>query len=190
MVSTSVLVAVVIELVAVIGVLVIYAVGYTKVPPNMAMVLKKVRRYPDGTSRRMVVVGGGRFLIPGSGGCDFIDLSVHPVRLQMSGLKTTLGGNPAKATIDMLFLVKVSSEKEALQVAAENLVGKTEEEFMGIAREALEASLRRMFQELPYEEIEPDRDTLAGNIQRMICVPLREMGIDVRDARLFHIQVQ
>jgi len=188
MVSTHVVLVVVVELIAIIGALVIYTMGYKTIPPNQALVMKRKGRLPDGTTRRMVVIGGGRFMPPGSRSYDLLDLSVHPLRLQLSGLRTTREGNPAKGAIDITVMAKVSAEKGALHESAETLAGKSSEEVLGMTREALEMGLRQMFQEIPYEDIDPDPDRLASNLSRFIISPVEELGMEVRGAQVFHVQ--
>lgn len=188
--GSEVAIMAIIMVLAIMFMMIVYAMSYKTVPPHKAMVMRRQRRYPDGTTRRMVISAGGRFVSLGSGGYDMLDLTVHPVRVQMSDLQTTIGGNPAKATVDILFLVKVTSEKEGLRKAADNLADKTEDEIAIFAREAIETNVIRMFQTTSMEVIESSRDVLAGRIQSMICIPLMEMGLEIRVVRLFKANVR
>src|SRR5439155_479739 len=73
-----------------------------------------------------------------------------------------------------------SSDEATLNTAAENLLGKTEQQVDEIALKTLEGHVRGVCATLTVEEVNSDRDAIASKILGMAGNDLRNMGIEIR----------
>jgi uncharacterized membrane protein YqiK len=187
MVISSVTLVIAIFVVMVVLMMIFFATQYKTVPPNKAMLFRDGR---SGDEWAHAIVGGGRFVLPGSAGFDIVPLDVRYMDLVMSGLRTTSHGVDRKAALKAVVVYKVTSHQTTLLGSAKHLVGKTHGGIAVIVKERMEARAREMFQDMDYERIAPDRDTLRVNVQRYMSVDLMSVGIEIRDFHLHMIRLQ
>src|SRR5439155_15858773 len=84
--------------------------------------------------------------------------------------------------------VRISSDKASLNAAAENLLGKTEQQVDEIAVKTLEGHVRGVCATLTVEEVNSDRDAIASKIVGMAGNDLRNMGIEIRSLVIKEIE--
>ena len=65
-------------------------------------------------------------------------------------------------------------------VAAEHLMGKTDEEIDHISRKIIEGHIRTVLRNFPWEIIDKDRDAVAARIQMSAQQDLMNVGLEVR----------
>jgi len=156
----------------------IFASRYKKVPPNKAMVVYG-RNMMNGKGY-VIVTGGGRFIMPIVEQYAFLPLDVRTLELDLDNITVDTAGGPGKARVKATAMFKVSSEPDALDAAAENLLGKPDAELDGIARTILEGALRGLLSSMAFEKVGPDRDAVALGIKQRAEGDLMGMGLEVR----------
>jgi len=164
---------------AIFAAILVYASRYKKVPPNMAMVVYGKRQAKTGKGYR-VISGGAKVIVPIVESVEWLKLDVRTLDLVVPDIVTDVKRSGAKINIKAVAQVKISSDEATLNTAAENLLGKTEQEVNEIALKTLEGHVRGVCATLTVEEINSDRDAIASKILGMAGNDLRNMGIEIR----------
>src|SRR3990170_2396286 len=172
---------VVIVLVAGIAIAVAIAASrYKKVPPNMAMVVYGKRQRAANGRGYKVISGGAKVIIPVLESVQWLRLDVRTLDLVVNDIVTDVKRSGAKINIKAVAQVKVSSDEATMNTAAENLLGKADQEVNEIALKTLEGHVRGVCATLTVEEVNSDRDAIASKILGMAGNDLRNMGIEIR----------
>src|SRR5438046_1346666 len=153
---------------------------YKKVPPNMAMVVYGRRQKGMGGRGYQVKSGGAKFIVPIFESVEWLRLDVRTLDLVVTDIVTDVKRSGAKINIKAVAQVKISSDEATLNTAAENLLGKTEQQVDEIALKTLEGHVRGVCATLTVEEVNSDRDAIASKILGMAGNDLRNMGIEIR----------
>src|SRR3972149_860930 len=167
----------------VVGVLpppLIYKNQYKRVPPNMALVVygRKVKQV--GARGYSVVSGGGRFVLPLVEDVAWLRLDVRTLDVVVNEIVTDVQRSGARINIKAVAQVKISSDATTLLTAAENLLGKQDQEVNEIALKTLEGHARGICATLTVEQINSDRDSIASKIMGLAGNDLKNMGIEIR----------
>src|SRR2546427_5997668 len=164
----------------VFGTVLAYASRYKKVPPNMAMVVYGRRQKGLGGRGYQVKSGGAKFVVPIFESVEWLRLDVRTLDLVVTDIVTDVKRSGAKINIKAVAQVKISSDEATLNTAAENLLGKTEQQVDEIALKTLEGHVRGVCATLTVEEAKPDRDAIASKILGMPGKAPRHIGSAVR----------
>jgi len=160
--------------------IVLYASRYKKVPPNMAMIVYGKKQKRAGGRGYQVLSGGAKLIIPIVESVQWLKLDVRTLDLVVSDIVTDVKRSGAKINIKAVAQVKISSDEATLNTAAENLLGKTDNDINEIALKTLEGHVRGVCATLTVEEVNSDRDAIASKILGMAGNDLRNMGIEIR----------
>lgn len=95
-----------------------------------------------------------------------------------------------RVAIEANALVKVGSSREELMMAAEHLMGKTNEEIDHMSRKILEGHIRTVLRNFPRETIDKERDAVAVRIQMSAQQDLLNVGLDVRAFTLNRVHLK
>jgi len=158
----------------------LYASRYKKVPPNMAMVVYGRKQRGQGGRGYQVLSGGAKLIYPIVESIEWLRLDVRTLDLVVSEIVTDVKRSGARINIKAVAQVKISSDEATLNTAAENLLGKTEQQVDEIALKTLEGHVRGVCATLTVEEVNSDRDAIASKILGMAGNDLRNMGIEIR----------
>src|SRR5881296_894276 len=164
----------------VFGTVLAYASRYKKVPPNMAMVVYGRRQKGMGGRGYQVKSGGAKFIVPIFESVEWLRLDVRTLDLVVTDIVTDVKRSGAKINIKAVAQVKISSDEATLNTAAENLLGKTEQEINEIALKTLEGHVRGVCATLTIEQVNSDRDAIASKILTMAGEDLKNLGIEIR----------
>lgn len=170
----------------------VYTRCYRAVPPNRALVLFG-RQSTGGTGsapgptdevdvrRPKIVVGGGAFVAPWNKG--FAHLSLDPVAVDVSvrSLNSLEGNRASGWEVALQVRVKIPAEPGSLARAADNLLGKTDEEVRALIRSSVEAAVPAVLSRLRHDAGEPDWDRLAAEVQAEVAPDLVGWGFLVRN---------
>ncbi len=181
MVGEEILGPVILGIVGVVfAAILLYASRYKKVPPNMAMVVFGKRQKGQGGRGYQVLSGGAKLIVPIVESVEWLRLDVRTLDLVVSEIVTDVKRSGARINIKAVAQVKISSDEATLNTAAENLLGKTEQQVDEIALKTLEGHVRGVCATLTVEEVNSDRDAIASKILGMAGNDLRNMGIEIR----------
>ncbi len=164
---------------AVMATILIYASRYKKVPPDKAMVVygRKQKKTRKGYQ---VISGGAKFILPVLEAYEFLPLDVRTLDVMVNDIVTDVKQSGAKINIKCVTQVKVSSDPRILDTAAEHLLHKTNAEINEIALKTLEGHVRGVCAVMTIEDINSDRDMIAGKVQTYADKDLKNMGIEIR----------
>jgi flotillin len=157
----------------------VYAGRYKKVPPDKAMVVYGKRQAGTKKGYR-VISGGAKFIVPVLESYEFLPLDVRTLDVVVNDIVTDVIQSGAKINIKCVTQVKISSDPRILDTAAEQLLHKTNAEINEIALKTLEGHVRGVCAVMTIEDINSDRDMIAGKVQTYADKDLKNMGIEIR----------
>jgi len=168
---------VLIQVIVIVALIAVLAARYKRVPPNKAMVVYGHRM---GQKGHMIIVAGGKFIYPVIEQYEFLPLDVRTLEMNFDDATVDTAAGPRKARVKATAMYKIGSDPVVLDVAAEHLLGKSDEDIERIARDILEGSLREMLSTMDFEKVRTDRDAVALGIHQRATDTLRNMGLEIR----------
>lgn len=145
---------------------------YRTVSANEAMVITGAG-VKDGLK---VIKAGGALVLPIIQQEKRLSLSVHTLNVQTPEVYTQQG---VPVMVDGVSQIKVKGDIESITTAAEQFLGKDDEELQHIARETLEGHLRAILGQMTVEEIYKNRDKFAQDVQDVAVSDLNKMGLQI-----------
>jgi flotillin len=126
-----------------------------------------------------IEVGGGVFVPPWSKDYAFLPLGVIDIDC---GFRAVATADPHTPRVDAMVSaqVKVPADPEGLNTAAENLLGKSEEELKSMARSVVEGYVRGEFGRRTMAEIDHEREKIAAELQVLTGTDLVSIGLVVK----------
>ena len=159
-------------IVAVILLIVFLASRYRTVSANKAMIVTGA--WTGGGLK--VVKAGGTFVFPIIQQSEEISLEVYTINVQTPEVYTEQG---VPLIVDGVAQVKIMGDLESIATAAEQFLGKGNDEIRMIAQETLEGHLRGTLGKLTVEEVYKDRDKFASDVQTVAVSDLSKMGLQI-----------
>jgi flotillin len=163
---------------------------YTKVGPNQVLIVSGRRhRLEDGSQVGFrIVKGGGTFVYPILEKVDVLSLELLTIDVQTPEVYTSKGV-PVK--VDGVAQIKVKGDDVSIRTAAEQFLGKSQDEIRNIATQTLEGHLRAILGTMTMEEIYQNRDAFASKVQEVAAGDMANMGLaivsftirDIRDTQ-------
>ncbi len=167
-----------------------YARCYVTVPPNRALVLfgnrgrsREPRPAPGAASdlrTPRTIVGGRVYMLPWQKGFSYLPLDLLDVDCTVRTGGLGGGSAPPAWEVRLSVRAKIPAEAEILRTAAENLLGRTEEELRLIIRHTVEGSVPAILARLGTGPDNPDWERLAAEIQAAAAPDLVAVGLVVR----------
>jgi hypothetical protein len=164
---------------------------YVAVPPNQALVL-----YGRPTAHRSsepgvlshevevrhprIIVGGGVYVAPWNKGVGRLSLDPVSVDLSVRSMHALEGAHASGWEMRLRVEVKVPAEPASLARAAENLLGKTDEEVRALVGRTVETAVPAVLSRVPLEHEEPEWDRLAAEVQASVAPDLMAWGFVIR----------
>lgn len=178
-VGTTVLILCAVALVALV---MLVASRYKTVSPDEAMIitgaaLGSKNVLTDESARKVKIVrGGGAFIVPIVQQREHMSLLSHKLDVMTPEVYTAEG---VPVMTDGVAVIKVGSSVEDVATAAEQFLGKPDEELRAEAREVLEGHLRAILGTLTVEEVYRNRDKFAQEVQSVAARDLKKMGLQI-----------
>lgn len=161
------------------------------VPPNRALVLFGRRTAPD---RRdldhrsapvvlrapRIVVGGRAFVPPWDHGVGELALDAVATDVTVRSVHALEGTRASGWEIRLAVEAKVPAEPRLLATAAENLLGRSEDEVRAIVRRTVEGAVPALLARLGHDAGEPDWERLAAEVEASVATDLVRWGLVVR----------
>ncbi|MGC4119571.1 MAG: flotillin family protein [Myxococcales bacterium] len=152
-------------------VLFVFGSRYRKVGPNEALVVS------GGRTGFRIVRGSGTFVWPVLETAQTMGLDLMTLRIHTPLVHVASGG---PLTVDGVAHVKIDSASEAaLATAAEQFLGRSQDDVMKVALETISGHLSAAMGALEAEEIRSDRDKLAARVREAAALDLRNMGLTI-----------
>ena len=151
---------------------------YTKVGPNQVLVVSgRKHRLEDGSMVGFrIVKGGGTFVWPILEKVDILLLELLTIDVQTPEVYTSKGV-PVK--VDGVSQIKVKGDDVSIRTAAEQFLGKSQDEIRNIATQTLEGHLRAILGTMTVEEIYQNRDAFAQKVQEVAAGDMGNMGLGI-----------
>ncbi len=161
------------------------------VPPNRALVLfgghhSSATPDPRGrpgevvVRRARIIVGGKAFVAPWNHAVGHLSLEPVVTDLTVRAVQSLQGTHASGWEVRLRIATKIPAEPGLLATAAENLLGKDDEEVRRIVRQAVEAVVPTVLARLRAATAEPDWERLAAEIQASVAPDLVGWGLTVR----------
>jgi flotillin len=176
------LLALIITISALVLLVMILASRYKTVSPDEAMIITGAAMggknvLTDESGRRVKIVrGGGAFIVPIVQQRERLSLLSHKLDVMTPEVYTAEG---VPVMTDGVAVIKVGSSVEDVATAAEQFLGKPDEELRAEAREVLEGHLRAILGTLTVEEVYRNRDKFAQEVQSVAARDLKKMGLQI-----------
>jgi len=149
---------------------------YQKCPPNQAMIISGFGAH-DGDIPFKIVVGGGTPVMPMLQQKNILSLEVMTIEVRANAPMITKNGVPIY--VEGVAQVKVKGDKVSIATAAEQFLGKSDEEISNIAHETLIGHLRAILGTMSVEDLIQSFDHFAQCVQEVSIADLAKMGLSV-----------
>src|SRR6476660_1112368 len=169
----SILGMIVIAVLCLIGLLfvfVIMASMFRKVGPNQALII-----YGFGGTH--IVQGGGRVIWPMVQSAR--ELSLELMSFDVAPTQDLYTSQGVAVTIEAVAQIKVKSDPESIQTAAEQFLTKPDDEREGLIRLVMEGHLRGIIGQLTVEEIVKQPEMVGDRMRSTCADDMNKMGLEV-----------
>ncbi len=143
---------------------------YRKVGPHQALVV-----YGFGGTK--IVKGGGAFIFPMVQSCR--DLSLELMSFDVAPQQDLYTKQGVAVTVEAVAQIKVKSDPESIQTAAEQFLTKTPQEREGLIRLVMEGHLRGIIGQLTVEEIVKQPEMVSDRMRSTCADDMNKMGLEV-----------
>lgn len=161
----------IIAIAAVLLIVILFAIGYVKAPPDMAFIISGVKK------KSKIVIGKASIRVPFFERLDKLNLRLIPIDVKTSNAVPT--ADYININVDATVNVKISNEPDKLRLAAENFLNKNTEYIASVAREVLEGNVREIVGKMKLEEMVSDRQKFATLVKENAEPDLAAMGLDI-----------
>ena len=150
--------------------IVLFASGYLKAPPDTAYII-------SGLGKKRILIGRAGWRVPFFERVDKLSLRVMQVDVKTSEAVPT--NEFINITVDGVANVKVSSNPELLQKAAESLLGMRQGELTALVTQVLEGNMREIVGSVGLKDMVQDRQGVAKKITENVVPDMEKLGIEV-----------
>ncbi len=155
---------------AVLFILVMFAKMFRKAGPNEALVVFGFR----GTR---VVKGHGTLIFPMFESCR--ELSLELMSFDVAPQQDLYTKQGVAVTVEAVAQIKIKSDRESVETAAEQLLTKTPPQREGLIRLVMEGHLRGIIGQLTVEEIVKQPEMVADRMRSTCADDMNKMGLEV-----------
>ena len=166
------IIQIIVPIIAAIVLLIVlfFAAGYLKAPPDTAYII-------SGTRKRRILIGKAGFRVPFFERVDKLSLKVIQVDVKTSEAVPT--NEFINVTVDGVANIKISSKPELLERSAEALLGKSQQELTTLVTQVLEGNMREIVGSVGLKEMVQDRQGVAKKITENVVPDMEKLGIEV-----------
>ena len=150
--------------------LLILTVGYLKAPPDTAYII-------SGLGKRRILIGRAGWRVPFFERVDRLSLKVMQVDVKTSEAVPT--NEFINVSVDGVANIKISSNIELLNRAAESLLGMKQSELISLVTQVLEGNMREIVGSVGLKEMVQDRQGVAKKITENVVPDMEKLGIEV-----------
>ena len=150
--------------------IILFAAGYMKAPPDTAYII-------SGPFRRRILIGRAGFRIPFFERVDKLSLRVMQVDVKTSEAVPT--NEFINVNVDGVANIKISSNPDLLKKASEALLGMKQNELISLVTQVLEGNMREIVGSVGLKEMVQDRQGVAKKITENVVPDMEKLGIEV-----------
>lgn len=157
--------------VAIVAIALIFALGYVKAPPNRAYIISGLRK------KKKILIGRAGFRVPLIERIDKLSLDVMQVDVKTSEAVPT--NEFINVVVDGVANVKISSDPELLERAAEALLGMDRRQLNFLITQVLEGNMREIVGSVGLKEMVQERQIVAEKIKENAVPDMHKLGIEI-----------
>ncbi len=149
---------------------VLFILGYLKAPPDTAYII-------SGLGKRRILIGKAGWRVPFFERVDKLSLKVMQVDVKTTEAVPT--NEFINVSVDGVANIKISSDPELLERAAEALLGMQRNELVMLVTQVLEGNMREIVGSVGLKEMVQDRQGVAKKITENVVPDMEKLGIEV-----------
>ena len=154
------------------GVLVLFfIIGYLKAPPDTAYIISGLNK------KKRILIGKAGFRVPFFERVDKLSLKVMQVDVKTSEAVPT--NEFINVTVDGVANIKISSDTELLEKAAEALLGMDQRQLIFLVTQVLEGNMREIVGSVGLKEMVQERQVVAEKIKENAIPDMKKLGIEI-----------
>ena len=159
-----------IAVIVVILAVILFATGYVKAAPDTAIII-------SGWGKRIILIGKAGFRIPFLQRIDKLSLRVFQVDIKTDEAIPT--SNFINIRVDGVANLKVSSDPELLNRAAEAILNMNEANLIRQVQQVLQGNMREIIGTVDIKKLVQDRQGVASSVKENVVPDMAKMGIEV-----------
>ena len=144
--------------------------GYVKAAPDTALII-------SGLGKRKIIIGGAGFRWPFLQRIDKLSLRVFQVDIKTDEAIPT--SNFINIRVDGVANLKISSDPELLDRAAESILNMTEDNLIRQVQQVLQGNMREIIGTVDIKKLVQDRQGVASSVKENVVPDMAKMGIEV-----------
>ena len=144
--------------------------GYLKAPPDTAYII-------SGLGKKRILIGKAGWHLLFFERVDKLSLRVMQVDVKTSEAVPT--NEFINVNVDGVANIKISSNPELINRAAEALLGKRQDELVSLVTQVLEGNMREIVGSVGLKEMVQDRQGVAKKITENVVPDMEKLGIEV-----------
>lgn len=161
---------------------------YTKVPPNVALIIsgRIRRRYKVKTADGKEIIkkfgyrivrGGATFVVPFFERVDKLNLGIMQVDIKTTQPVPSM--EYISVMVDGVANIKIGSDDTSIATAAEQFLGWKPEQIAAIATQVLEGNMREIIGRMTIADLVQNRDKFASETSNAANYDMRNMGLEI-----------
>ena len=163
-------VVVTVLVIVVILLVILFAAGYVKAAPDTAIII-------SGWGKRKILIGKAGFRVPFLQRIDKLSLRVFQVDIKTDEAIPT--SNFINIRVDGVANLKISSDPELLNRAAEAILNMSEENLIRQVQQVLQGNMREIIGTVDIKKLVQDRQGVASSVKENVVPDMAKMGIEV-----------
>ena len=149
---------------------IIFAAGYVKAAPDTAIII-------SGLGKRKILIGKAGFRWPFLQRIDKLSLRVFQVDIKTDEAIPT--SNFINIRVDGVANLKISSDPELLNRAAESILNMSESNLIAQVQQVLQGNMREIIGTVDIKQLVQDRQGVANSVKENVVPDMAKMGIEV-----------
>jgi len=151
-------------------VIVLFAIGYLKAPPDTAYII-------TGLGKKRILIGRAGWRVPFFERVDKLSLNVMQVDVKTTEAVPT--NEFINVSVDGVANIKISSNPDMLKRAAEALLGMNRQSLITLVTQVMEGNMREIVGSVGLKEMVQDRQGVAKKITENVVPDMEKLGIEV-----------
>ena len=150
--------------------LILFLIGYVKAAPDTAIII-------SGMGKRKILIGKAGFRMPFLQRIDKLSLRVFQVDIKTDEAIPT--SNFINIRVDGVANLKISSDPELLDRAAEAILNMNETDLIRQVQQVLQGNMREIVGTVDIKKLVQDRQGVANSVKENVVPDMAKMGIEV-----------